>query len=123
MYSAEGDLTEMETERIKQEMEDHFEDPLEEGEGELTAEEMRMMMGEDKDDTKKILHVSTVLSAAALWSLHCPALPCTALHCPALRCTAPHRIRPSYPQQYEVTVRSTLLCSDLVWCGLVWFGV
>ena len=89
MYSAEGDLTEMETERIKQEMEDHFEDPLEEGEGELTAEEMRMMMGEDKDDTKKILHVSTVLSAA-LWSLHCPALPCTALHCPALPCTALH---------------------------------
>lgn len=110
MYSAEGDLTEMETERIKQEMEDHFEDPPEEGEGELTAEEMRMMMGEDKDDTKKILHVSTVLSAAALWSLHC-----TALHC-----TAPHRIRPSYPQQYEVTA---LLCSALTWCGFVWFGL
>ena len=115
MYSAEGDLTEMETERIKQEMEDHFEDPLEEGEGELTAEEMRMMMGEDKDDTKKILHVSTVLSAAALWPLHCPALPCPALHG-----TAPHS---TYPQQYEVTVRSALLCSDLVWFGLVWFGL
>ena len=56
--SADGDLSEMEVERIKQEMEDHIDDPVPNGEAAaLTAEEMRMIMGDEQDDIKKILRV------------------------------------------------------------------
>ena len=47
----------MEVERIKQEMEDHIDDLAEGKVAVLTAEEMRMIMGEEKDDLKKILRV------------------------------------------------------------------
>ena len=56
--SADGELSEMEVERIKQEMEEHIDDPVPGGKlSTLTAEEMRMIMGEEKDDVKKILRV------------------------------------------------------------------
>eukprot|EP01043_Picozoa_sp_COSAG02_P051527 COSAG02_NODE_5436_length_4332_cov_5.473659_2_plen_75_part_00 len=56
--SADGELSEVEVESIKQEMEDHIDEPLGDGEvAELTAEEMRMIMGEEKDDLRKILRV------------------------------------------------------------------
>lgn len=55
--SADGELSEMEVERIKQEMEDHIDDLADGKVAVLTAEEMRMIMGEEKDDLKKILRV------------------------------------------------------------------
>ena len=54
--AAEGGLTEMEIERVKQEMEDDIDEPLSETQlDSLTAEEMQMMLGEEESDMKKIL--------------------------------------------------------------------
>lgn len=50
----------MEAERIKEELEDSFGNEVEGEASELTAEEMRMMMGDEKDDTKKILLVRSL---------------------------------------------------------------
>ena len=54
--AAEGGLTEMEIERVKQEMEDDIDETLSETQPDsLTAEEMQMMLGEEESDMKKIL--------------------------------------------------------------------
>ena len=54
--AAEGGLTEMEIERIKQEMEDDIDEPLSEDQPvSLTAKEMQTILGEEESDMKKIL--------------------------------------------------------------------